>query len=138
MKKIVLAVILAIVFAGNVFAQDYFDTVPILDSVITANGTALSAIFDTRGFQIFKFKVPSTFDGTEITLYTSVDTVAANFAPGYDEDNTIYKFTVTAGRCYVLTPSSYSWIDRYVKLFSNVSATGSDKFLLTKQKYFKK
>lgn len=128
--------LLLLIIASSIFAQQsYYDAVPILDSVSTSNGDTLSAALDLRGLQLFTFKVPTSFDGTEITIYTSVDGVT--YAPVYDSDNAILKFTVTAGRTYYLTPSNYYFLGRYIKLESNSAATGADKFYITKGKYFK-
>ena len=106
-----------------------------LDSVSTANGDTLSSSADLKGNLLFTIEVPSSFDGTEITIYTSRD--GSNFKPVYNSDNEILKVTVTAGRKYYLIPANYYWIDRYIKIESNSAASGADKFYITKGKYFK-
>lgn len=135
MKKIIL--VLLLLTARVSFSQDvYCNAVPILDSLTLATGQTLSAGHDLSCYQIFKFYVPASFDGTEITLYSSIDGVT--YAPCYNSDNEILKFTVTAGRWYVFKPFDYFWIDRYIKIFSNATASGADKFYLTKGRYYLK
>lgn len=133
MKKIVVMLLL---FSISLFAQQtYYDAIPVLDSVSTANGDTLSSSADLKGNLLFTIEVPSSFDGTEITIYTSRN--SSNFKPVYNSDNEILKVTVTAGRKYYLTPANYYWVDRYIKIESNSAASGADKFYITKGKYFK-
>lgn len=134
-KKILLVLFLAVI---GLNAQSYYDALPILDSATTADGDTLSGYINLKGNQLFTLKVPSTFDGTTITIYSSSDSTSG-FEPAYStEDNTVLSFTATAGRKYYFSPTSYFWINQFIKIESNSAATGADTWLIEKGKYFKK
>lgn len=133
MKKLLLIVLL-FALSVSIQAQSY---VPKSDTVTIALGATLSEAFDTDGYKIFTIKVPSTFDGTTITIYHSEDTTSANFNAVYDlDDNAILTFTVTAGREYRFKPADWFYLKRYIKILSSTTvATTADKFLVTRGKY---
>ena len=140
LKKIFILVFISVLLAIPAKGQDlpiYYDSAPILDSMTTADGSAISARLDSKGNQIFEIYVPATFDGTTIYIESSTDTTNNHKTYASDTD-AVLSISVTAARWYRVKPSDYAYLGRYIWISSDATATGADVWKLTLGKFFKK
>lgn len=133
LKKIFFALLLIVSVSWG--QTTYWDAVPVLDSVTTATGDSISGSLNTKGWEIFALKVPSTFDGDSVTIQTSHD--GTTWEDPRNTDREILKFAAEPGDFIYFEPIQLYWLLAYARIYSNDPATGADKWYLYKGKYFK-
>src|SRR5262245_8859891 len=97
-------------------------------TMTVANGAVQTAIQDIRGYNRFGLWVPTTFDGSTITLSVGVDGV--NVQPLRDIRNQPVQVapTVVAGTCYDLPGELDQW--PYVRFVCGTTQSGATDFML--------
>ena len=117
MKK---TIIILLLLCGSLFAQFTEST-----QYVIADTDSFSSVIDLGNKRFFGLYIPSSFDGSAVTVYTS-ETTTGTFQPVYNEDDGAISFSVTAGRRYKATPTDYFMLQRYIKLKSGSAASGAD------------
>lgn len=94
-----------------------------LTATVSASGTTTESI-DLSGTKLIGIVVPSTFDGTEITLQGSVDN--SSFFDVYDAFGTEVAITTSASRLVVFTSNDFIGLPQYIKLVCTSTQTTTD------------
>lgn len=104
------AFLIAILFASSLFAQ-----APITATI--DSGETVSDIVYLEGNNLVGIEVSDDFNGDSLTILTA-SSASGTFKPIRNTDG-ILSFPVTAGGIYVLKPSDYFILRKYIKIQHN-------------------
>ena len=102
--------------------NDYQDKLAFVDMTITTGeATTPTDGVDLIGMSLVGAHIPSTFDGTTITV-TTCDTQGGTYLPMYDRNGTQYSITTSASRYVYLNPADFAGV-RFIKFVTATNQT---------------
>lgn len=101
---------------------DYQDKLAFVNMTITTGeATTPTDGVDLIGMSLVGVFIPSTFDGTAITL-TACNTQGGTYLPVYDKAGNAYTITTAASRYVYFNPADFAGI-RFIKFVTGTSQT---------------